>query len=97
VKRTQELHYLLKNHIKLFSICIADKTNHSLQQLSIKSGGAYRNFSWGNQDITSILEEIKHKSVIASMQTYKYKNFDELFVYPLALAIILLFFSFTHS
>ena len=94
VQRTKELQYLLKNHIELFSICIADKTNNSLQQLSIKSGGAYRDFSWGNQDIKSILEEIKQKSVISSMQTYKYKNFDELFVYPLALAIILLFFSF---
>lgn len=94
VQRDQELHYLLNSNIKLFSICTAERTNHSLQQLSRKSGGAYRDFTWGNQDIDSILEEIKQKSIITDMQTYRYKNFNELFVYPLSLAIVLLFFSF---
>jgi Ca-activated chloride channel family protein len=94
VSRKKELNYLLKQKIKLFSICITNKTNHALQQLSIDSGGAYTDYSWGNKDVKSTLEHIKQTTLTSTLQTYKYINFDELFIYPLLLAIILLFFSF---
>lgn len=97
VSREEELKYLKKNNLKLFSIGITEKSNFQIKDLSKKSGGLFREYSWGNTDVKEILQEIKNNSQTKSVSSYEIKNYNEYFTYPLALAVFLLLVIFMSS
>lgn len=106
---TEELQYLKENGMTLYAIGTATEKgayisgknalkstlNPILKELALESGGSYEDFSWSENDIKSILSHIKKNSKKEKENVYQFKQYTELFSYPLALGILLLFFVFT--
>lgn len=67
------------------------KLNEKIKELSLKTNGGYINYSLNNDDINQILNDINSKSKKERFDDTKHKSFTELFYYPLALGIFLLF------
>ena len=101
----QEINYLKENNITLHTISIAtqkgaiipqthiqySKQNPELKSLADESGGHYQDYTWGNHDIKAVLTHIKERSLNPTLQSSQFKHYRELFSYPLALAVFLLF------
>ncbi len=108
---TQEIAYLKEQHITLYAIGIAtgngahisgeasprSSLNPKLKELALKSGGSYRDFSWSDNDISALLSEIKKEVQNGKESVYQSKQYTELFSYPLAMGIFLLFFAFSSG
>ena len=108
---TQEIQYLKEQHIALYAIGIAtekgahvsgetsplSKLNPTLEELALQSGGSYQDFSWSDNDISVLLAEIKKKAQNEKENAYQSKQYTELFSYPLALGVLLLFFAFSSG
>lgn len=106
---TEELQYVKENGITLYAIGMAtekgdyisginspkSKLNSTLKELVLESGGSYEDFSWSEDDIKSILSQIKKDSQKEKEREYQFKQYTELFSTPLALGILLLFFVFS--
>jgi len=105
---TEEIRYLQENNITLHAICIAtqkgeripqtasehSKSKPTLKTLSRESGGVYQDYSWGNHDINAIVSKIKENAAKHKLKASQFKHYTELFSYPLAVAVALLFFVF---
>ncbi len=106
---SEELHYLKENGITLHAIGMATEKgayisgknaprsalNPILKALAIASGGIYEDFTWSENDINAILSHIKKDSQKEKENSYQFKQYTELFSYPLALGLLLLFFVFS--
>ncbi len=98
---TEELKYIKDKNLRVYAIGMATKDeglmhslNPILQKMAIESGGDYEDFSWGDEDINSILTKLKKKSIKETRNTSKFKQYKELFSYPLAFGLVILFFVF---
>lgn len=105
----EELRYLKENGMTLYAIGTATEKgvyisgknspkstlNPRLKELALESGGSYEDFSWSEHDIKSILSHIKKDSQKEKENAYQFKQYTELFSYPLALGLLLLFFVFS--
>ncbi|MEA3352919.1 MAG: tetratricopeptide repeat protein [Campylobacterota bacterium] len=69
------------------------KLNEFIKELSINTGGGYIDYTLDSSDINAILENINSTSKKEQLQTQKIKTYTELFYYPLALGVFLLFIS----
>ena len=69
--------------------------NKSISKLAIKSKGGYIDFSLNANDINAILRDISNEAKKEFMNSTKIKTYTELFYYPLALALFLLFLNFS--
>ena len=69
--------------------------NENIKKLSLGTNGGYINYSLNNEDIKQILLDIEKKSTKKELESKKFKSYTELFYYPLALAIFILFIAFS--
>ncbi len=69
--------------------------NENIKKLSLNTNGGYINYSINNSDLKQILDDIEQKSVKKQIESKKFKTYTELFYYPLALAIFILFIAFS--
>lgn len=70
------------------------KANPNIVKLAEKTGGKYLQYSLKNNDLSDLINSFKGKKTTESIDI---KNYKQMFYYPLALAIILLFFVFFSS
>jgi len=69
--------------------------NKNISKLAMQSKGGYIDFSLNTQDINAILKDISNEAQKEFMNSSKIKTYTELFYYPLALALFLLFLNFS--
>lgn len=69
--------------------------NDAIKDLSLQNGAGFIQFSINDQDITQILDEINQQSQKQAQSTKRFKTYTELFYYPLAFALLLLFVAFS--
>lgn len=69
--------------------------NENIKKLSLGTNGGYINYSLNSDDIKQILLDIEKKSTKKELESKKFKSYTELFYYPLALAIFILFIAFS--
>ncbi|OUR74219.1 hypothetical protein A9Q76_01305, partial [Arcobacter sp. 31_11_sub10_T18] len=69
--------------------------NKSISKLARQSKGGYIDFSLNANDINAILKDISNEAKKEFMNSTKIKTYTELFYYPLALALFLLFLNFS--
>lgn len=91
---SEELAYLKSKNLHLFALNIAKNSHQGLKVLSQKSGGVYKDFSWGESDIQSLMQAIENVSDTVMMKREEIDSFVELFIYPLTMAVILLLLLF---
>jgi Ca-activated chloride channel family protein len=95
VSRKAELDYLKRKHIALSALVTSSKNNQTLNKLCKKSGGISLQHTWSSDDIHALLKHIQHYPTTAEVFHYTLKHYQELYIYPLGLALfflILLFF-----
>ncbi|GIT97208.1 VWA domain-containing protein [Sulfurovum sp. TSL1] len=106
---SEEIHYLKENGITLYAIGTATEKGVSLSEknaskstlnpilkaLALESRGSYEDFSWSENDINAILSHIRKDSQKEKENAHQFKQYTELFSYPLALGLLLLFFVFS--
>lgn len=71
------------------------RLNENIKELSLKTNGAYINYSLDSNDITQVLNEINSKSQKQEFEEKRFKTYTELFYYPLGLAIFLILIAFS--
>ena len=71
------------------------KLNGAIKDLALKTNGGYIDFTLDNSDINQILDDINLKSKKELINQKNYKTYTELFYYPLAIGIFLLFMAFS--
>ncbi len=94
VSRSDEISYILKNHLKLYTIDFNAKPNSSLKNMTQKSEGFYTKYQWTQSDIEGILDAIQKSSQKIITSEYNMKQYQELFMYPLGAALLILYFVF---
>jgi len=67
------------------------KRNDAIKSLALQTGGAYMVYSLGNDDMKLLVDTIKSKFKAKIEEETTIKNREELFGYPLAVAVALLF------
>jgi len=70
---------------------VITKLNSKIKELALKSGGSYMQYSLKKGDIKALVDDIKAKFKAKSSETKSIKDVKELFYYPLAVAILLMF------
>ena len=70
---------------------VITKLNSAIKELALKSGGAYMEYSLGKGDMKVLADAIKAKFKAKSSGKTVIKDTKELFVYPLALALLFMF------
>jgi len=71
------------------------RLNEYIKNLSLKTNGAYINYSLDSNDISQILNEINSKSKKQEFKEKRFKTYTELFYYPLSFGIFLLLIAFS--
>ena len=97
IDRLKELRYLKQKDLKLFSLALTKDKMPFLEILSQKSGGDFAAYTWGDRDINQLLASIKKQTKSQKEHSYKVKNYEEYFSFPLGLALLLLFFVYLPS
>jgi len=87
--RSKELAYLQAKGIKLSTLSLSKETS-SLQTLCEKTGGVYQPYTWSQEDITTLIQHIASAPLTSQTKAYDVTNLKEYFMYPLALALLLL-------
>jgi len=88
--RSKELAYLQTKGIKLSALSLSKEKFSSLQTLCEKTGGAYQPYTWSQEDITTLIQHIASAPLTSQTKLYDVTNLQEYFMYPLALALLLL-------
>ena len=70
---------------------VITRLNRAIKQLALKSGGAYMEYSLGKGDMKELANIIKAKFKAKNGGKTVIKDTRELFIYPLAVAVLLLF------
>ncbi|UCM99362.1 VWA domain-containing protein [Sulfurimonas sp. SWIR-19] len=94
VTRVDETAYIRKNHLRLYVIDFASRSNNALKSMVKKSHGYYTKYQWGEDDIEKILNAIQKSSQKIIANAYDMKQYQELFMYPLGFALLILYFVF---
>ncbi len=74
---------------------VITKLNENIKDLALKSGGAYIVGGFKDNSIQILIDDIRKNFHIQDVNSRTVKEYQELFYYPLALAIILLLFAFS--
>jgi len=69
--------------------------NKNISKLAKQSKGGYIDFSLNSNDISAVLIDINNEAKKEFMNNTKIKTYTELFYYPLGLAVLFLFLSFS--
>ena len=67
------------------------KRDDKIKELALKTGGAYMVYSLNNQDMAKLANIIENSLTIDSKEEQTIHNKKELFIYPLGIAILLIF------
>ena len=70
---------------------VVTRLNENIKELAIKSGGSFMQYSLSKDDIKYLIEDIKAKFKQNSKEQTTIKDKQELFYYPLMVAILLFF------
>jgi Ca-activated chloride channel family protein len=71
------------------------KRNENIKSLALESGGAYLNHSMQGEDIKALSDNIKSKFKSIESKEQTIRDTEELFMFPLLLAMLLFFVSFS--
>ncbi|MCH9813705.1 MAG: VWA domain-containing protein [Epsilonproteobacteria bacterium] len=74
---------------------VITKLNSAIKTLAIESGGAYIVGGLRDQSIQILVEDIKKKFELQEKESREVKEYQELFYYPLALALLFILFAFS--
>ena len=74
---------------------VISKINKNIKNLAFETDGAYIKFSTNINDIKALVDNIKSKFKAKESKEKTIKNSEELFIYPLALAIFIFLLSLT--
>ncbi len=91
VSRKEELAYLKTQHMTLLAIQTSKQTNRALTQLCTDSGGLSVAYTWGKEDVQTLLRKIRNVPLHHESYQYDIPQYQEYFLYPLALGVLLLF------
>ena len=69
------------------------RLNRKIKELALESGGAYMEYSLKSNDIKSLADAIKQRFTQKNLENSTIRDVRELFVYPLALALLTLLLS----
>jgi len=94
VSRDEELEYLKKKHITLYALTTTTTSHASIDKLCQNSGGISTHYTLSTYDIDALLSHIKSHPDKAETFHYDFRHYQELYVYPLWLAICLLILLF---
>jgi len=94
VSREEELKYLQENRISLSVLMLSTKPNPPMQHLCEKSGGFSTPYTWSDDDIHTLLTPIQSHSAEAEVFRYDLSHYEELYIYPLWLAVLCLMLLF---
>lgn len=89
--RLKDNSYLTDNKNNIITVAL----NKNIKELSLKTDGAYIEYSFDISDISAILDEIQSSSKKENLKNKKYKTYVELFYYPLALSLVLMLIAFS--
>ncbi len=92
VSRAKELSYVQKHHITLSSLALTPTPKQRMKMLCKQSGGIYRQYSWGDEDVQALLKFFTKRH--PNMQSYHYalKQYREYYMFPLLLGLMILLF-----
>jgi len=90
----KEASFLKEYKARVFAIDISSTGSASLKDMIKRSGGYYEKFSFGYSDIRTLMGTIEQESLKEDSREYQTSHYRELFIYPLSLALLLLFFAF---
>jgi len=88
--RAKELAYLQTKGIKLSALSLSKELPSTLKILCEKSGGTYQHYTWSQEDITTLIQHIASAPLMSQTKEYDIPNLKEYYIYPLALALLLL-------
>jgi Ca-activated chloride channel family protein len=74
---------------------VISKRNDNIKKLALNTNGLFTTYDISNNDIKSILNDIKKSNEKTKFNEYNIKDYYELFIYPLAISIIILIFAFS--
>ncbi len=97
IQRNEEARYLKKHNIRLSIIAFTPKVNRGAKELANASGGIYEQYSFSNSDVNALIKHIQNHAQKQNIHYNNTENYQELFLYPLALATFLLFVIFLPS
>ena len=96
--RAEEIAYIIKNNLKLYTLDFTPNSNHSLRAMTQKSEGFYAKYRWGEGDVANLLSVLESNAQEMTVKKYALKHYQEFFSYPLALALLILYVVFfMHS
>lgn len=90
----KELAYLKDEKIRLYALNIAPQGHQVLEGVVVQSGGLYQDFSWGEEDITKLMNHLAEVSQKELADQDEVTQFTELFIYPLLVVLLLLLYLF---
>ncbi len=74
---------------------VIPRLNSTVKQLALETGGAYIEGGYKDKSIDMIIDDIKHKFKMQTLKKRKVQDYEELFYYPLTLAIFFMLFAFS--
>ncbi len=73
---------------------ILTRLNEKIKTIALQTGGAYIQSSASSADIDALIKEIKSIATNETIDSSEIKKYDELFIYFLAAALVILLFAF---
>jgi len=90
VSRAKELHYLQKHHTTLSALSLNPTLLPSMQNLCQTSGGVYQHYTWGDEDVQTLLGFFAQAHPDTQTYHYALKQYHEYYHYPLLLGLLIL-------
>ncbi len=74
---------------------VITKCNRFVKSLALETGGAYIEGGYKDRSIDMVIKDIRQKFTIKTLREKKIRDFEELFYFPLTLAIFFMLFAFS--
>jgi len=74
---------------------VISSLNDIVKSLAIETGGAYIQGGYKDQSMALIVKDIKQKFTAQEIKNKKFKDYKELFYYPLTLSVLFILFAFS--
>jgi len=90
VSRAKELAYLQNKHIILSSLALTPTPLQSMKMLCRQSGGVYQKYTWGDEDVQTLLDFFHQSHPNTQHYHYALKQYHEYYPVPLLLGLFIL-------
>ena len=74
---------------------VITKLNPAVKELALDTGGAYIEGGYKDQSVEMVIKDIKHKFKMHKLKSRKIRDYEELFYFPLTLALFFMLFAFS--